>query len=70
MQHPAEEPRPGPTRMPCLARVTDEVPDDEEVVREAHVGDDAELVFQSGQHFVAEVLAVALVRAANDEVAQ
>ena len=53
-----------------LARVTDEVPDDEEVVREAHVGDDAELLFESRQHFVAEVLAVTLVRATNHEVAQ
>ena len=37
---------PGPTAMPCLARVADEVRDDQEVRREAHLLDDADLVLE------------------------
>ena len=57
---PAADPRPGPTRMPLLAGVVDEVPDDEEVRGEAHRGDDAELVFEALADVVGERLAVAL----------
>jgi len=42
-QHPAADPRPGPTRDAGVARVADDVPDDEEVGSEAHLGDHAQL---------------------------
>ena len=51
---PRRRPRPGPTRMPVVAGVADEVPDDEEVGREAHAGDDAELVVEALDHGVGQ----------------
>ncbi len=50
--------------------MANQVPDDEEVVREPHVRDDTELVLESRHDLVAQVLAVALVRAAQHQVAQ
>ena len=43
---PAAEPRPGPTGIRLLLRVADEVPDDEEVAREADAADDADLLVE------------------------
>ena len=44
---PAAEPRPGPTGMPLLARVADEVPDDQEVPGVLHLLDHRDFVDQA-----------------------
>ena len=49
---PAAEPRPGPTAMPCIFRPMDEVLHDEEIIGEAGLFDDADLIFQPFAHFV------------------
>ena len=63
-------PRPGPTRMLALAGVADEVPDDEEVGREPHVGDDAELVVEPLADLGRQRVAVALPGALEGQVAE
>ena len=44
---PAPEPRPGPTGNALSLRPADEIRDDQEIAGEAHLDDDAELVFQA-----------------------
>ena len=46
---PAAEPRPGPTPMPLRLRECDEVPDDQEVVGEAHLADGLQLELRAGR---------------------
>ena len=53
-----------------LARVADEVPDDEEVGGEAHVADDVELVVDPLAHHVVELVAVAAPGALVGQLAQ
>jgi hypothetical protein len=51
-----------------LAGVADQVPDDEEVRREPHVGDDPQLVGQALDDVVAQGAAPALTGALHGEV--
>ena len=44
---PAAEPRPGPTGMPMLLGVADEVPDDQEVSGKLHLLDDGDFPRQT-----------------------
>ena len=48
---PADEPRPGTDKNPLLPGKPNEIPDDQEVVRESHALDDVELVGESRGDF-------------------